>query len=129
MLGDGKTTPMSRVRSSPLLGYVVAALSVVLALLLQSLLVPLLGGNPDSNPFILFFGAVILAAWFDGLRAGLLATGLSALVSSYFFLAPQYAPHTIHAAQGIRLSVFVLEGVLISTLVGMMYSLRRRAEA
>jgi K+-sensing histidine kinase KdpD len=127
-LGYDKIRPL-RGRSPRLLGYGIAVLAVGSALLIQLLLTPWLGGDRGSNPFILFFGAVILAAWFDGLRAGLLATGLSALVSSYFFLAPQYAPHTIHAAQGIRLSVFVLEGVLISTLVGMMYSLRRRAEA
>jgi K+-sensing histidine kinase KdpD len=72
---------------------------------------------------------VILAAWFDGLRPGLLATGLSALASGYLFLAPQYSLQTINAAQGMRLSVFILEGVLISSLVGMMHSARRRAEA
>ncbi len=129
MLGAGKTTPMSRVRSSPLLGYVVAALSVGLALLLQSLLVPLLGGNPDSNPFILFFGAVIFAAWFGGLGPGLLTIALSALASSYFFLAPQFSLQIVSATQGMRLGLFVLEGVLISTLVEMMHRARRQAEA
>lgn len=129
MLGDVKTKPLWEVRSSLLLGYVVAALGVGSALLIQLLLTPWLGGDRDSNPFILFFGAVIIAAWFGGLRPGLLATALSALTSSYFFLAPQYSLQIINAAQGVRLSVFVLEGVLISTLVGKMHSARRQAEA
>jgi PAS domain S-box-containing protein len=129
LLGNNKTTPLARVRSSRLLGYVVAALAVGSALLLQFLLVPLLGGDPDSIPFIPIFGAVIFAAWFGGLGPGLLAVALSTLASSYYFLAPQYSLQIVSATQGMRLSVFVLEGILISALGEMMHSARRQAEA
>ncbi len=128
-LGYDETRRVSEARNRPWLNYGVAVLAVGLALLLQFVLVPLFGGDPDSSPFMLFFAAVMVAAWFGGLWPGLLATTLSALLSNYFFLFPQYAMQTEDPAQGLRLAVFVLEGALISTLVEMMHAARRRAEA
>jgi K+-sensing histidine kinase KdpD len=128
LFGYGKSRPLFGMGSRRPLGYGVAVLVVGLALLLQLLLAPWLGGDPDNNPFILFFGAVIFAAWFGGLGPGLLATALSALVSNYFFLSPQYSPLVVNAVQGLRLSLFVSEGVLISALVEMMHSAKRQAE-
>jgi PAS domain S-box-containing protein len=128
-LGYGETEPVSRARFKPLLDYGIAVLAVGLALLFQFLLTPMFGGDPDSSPFMLFFAAVMVAAWFGGLGAGLLATVLSALLSNYFFLVPQYTMQSAMPAQGLRLAAFVLEGVLISALVGGLHSARRRAEA
>jgi PAS domain S-box-containing protein len=128
LLGYGKSRPSFGVRSRRLPAYGVAVLVTGSALLLQLLLVPWLGGNPDNNPFILFFGAVIFAAWFGGPGPGLLATALSALMSSYFFLSPQYSLQILNVAQGLRLGVFVLEAALICILVGQMHSARRQAE-
>jgi K+-sensing histidine kinase KdpD len=39
-------------------------------------------------PVPLFLCAVMLSAWFGGLRAGLLASGLSLLAFDYYFVAP-----------------------------------------
>ncbi len=66
-----------RVRLRPHLGYGVAVLAVFLALLLQLVLIPSLGGDPRTSPFLLFFAAVMVAAWFGCLWPGLLATVLS----------------------------------------------------
>ena len=41
-------------------------------------------------PYLTFFGAVMVAAWYGGLRPGLLATALSAAITSAFFLAPTH---------------------------------------
>ena len=111
-----------------LLRYGIAGLAVGLALVVQLLLVPWFGGDPDANPFITFFAAVIIAAWFGGLGPGLVATTLSALASSYFFLSPQHSLEINSFGQGLRLTVFSIEGAFISWLLGLTYSARRRAE-
>ncbi len=105
-----------------------AVVAVGLALLLRMLLVPWFGGDPNLSPFMMFFVAVMVASWFGGLGPGLLATALSALVSQYFFLSPQYSFAIDSSGQGLRLIVFVLEGVVISAVVEAMHSARRRAE-
>jgi len=109
--------------------YGVAAAAAGVGLLLQSLLIPLFGVGPNASPFMVFFGAVMFAAWFGGLGPGLLATALSALLSWYFFLFPQWSLALLTFGQSLRLIVFVLEGVAISLLVGAMHSARRKAEA
>jgi PAS domain S-box-containing protein len=128
-LGYGETRRIFKARSRPWLNYGVAVLVVGLALLLQFVLIPLFGGDPDSSPFTLFFAAVMVTAWFGGLWPGLFATALSAWLGCYFFLFPQHSLQIASPAQGLRLAVFVLEGALISALVEMMHSARRRAEA
>ena len=102
--------------------------AVVAALLIQWLLIPAFGVNANVSPFMVFFAAIIIAAWFGGLGPGLLATALSTLLSWYFFLSPQLSFAVVSFGQALRLIVFVLEGVLISWLVEAMHSARRRAE-
>ena len=108
--------------------YGAAVAAGVLALLIQSLLVPAFGGNPDASPFIVFFAAVMVAAWFGGLGPGLLATVLSALLSWYFFLAPPSSFDLGSFGQGLRLAVFVVEGVIISWLAQALHSSGREAQ-
>ena len=120
--------PASSVSTRPwAVRYGVAVAAGVVALLIQSLLVPMFGGNPDASPFIVFFAAVMVAAWFGGLWPGLLATVLSALLSWYFFLAPTYSLE-LSFSQGLRLAVFVVEGVIICELVQALHSSRREAQ-
>jgi PAS domain S-box-containing protein len=107
-------------------GYVVAVLAVGLALLVKLLLDPLI---EEESPFLLFFGAVMIGAWFGGLGPGLLATALAALTASYFFLSPTYPLLVGDFGQVLRLALFVLEGAFISVLVATMRSARRQAEA
>jgi len=103
--------------------------AVGLALLLQWLLIPWFGVDPNTSPFMVFFAAVMVAAWLGGLGPGLLAVGLSALLSWYFFLSPQNSFEIGSAGQGLRVVVFVLEGAIIALLVEAMHSARREAEA
>lgn len=124
-----RTQPVLSSRLRPQLGYAVAVLAVGLALSLQSVFVPLIGGDPRSSPFLLFFAAVMVAAWIGGLWPGLLATVLSAVLAGYFFLFSGYALQIVNITQDLRWALFVLEGILISALVEMTRSARRRAEA
>jgi signal transduction histidine kinase len=100
-----------------------------LALVLQELLYRWVKEGLNATPFLVFFGAVMVGAWFGGLGPGLLATALSAVLSWYLFLYPQDSIALDRFGQVLRLIIFVLEGVLISSLVGAMHSARRRAEA
>jgi PAS domain S-box-containing protein len=93
--------------------YSIACLSVGIALLLMLILHPV--AEMTQSPFLLFFGAVVVSAWQGGIRAGLVATVFAALISHYFFIEPRFA---FNLTQGIRLTVFVVECVLISLLCG-----------
>lgn len=108
--------------------YGVAALAVGLAVLIQWLLVPVFGVGSNASPFMAFFAAVMVAAWFGGLGPGLLATALSAAISWYFFLSLQFSFAAPNLGQGLRVVVFVLEGGLISLLAGALRTARLRSE-
>jgi len=71
----------------PFQRYGVAAASVALALLLALLFQPLTG----LNFFALFVPAVMFAAWYGGLKPGLMAAALSGLAIDYFLLSPAYS--------------------------------------
>lgn len=116
---------MLTVKQSSLLRYGTAVLSVGFATVLMLLLDPLLAMS--QSPFLLFFGAVMLSAWYGGLRPGLLAAVLSGLISTYFFLPPAYS-WTLTLVNGSRLSLFLLEGALICGLSEMLRVAKRRVE-
>src|SRR5687768_6677440 len=59
---------------SMVLRYGVAVLTVELALLLKFLLDPFIA--QETSPFLLFFGPVMISAWYGGMAAGVLATSL-----------------------------------------------------
>jgi K+-sensing histidine kinase KdpD len=87
-----------------------------------------LGLWPLTKPTIapIFLGAVMVSAWVGGLRGGLLATALASLAMDYFFLEPVHSVFSFaHHGDALRLGVFVLVAVLISSLNGA----RRRAAA
>jgi two-component system sensor kinase FixL len=100
--------------------YVFACLLVALATLATRSLEPLLGESISP----LFFAAVMLAAWTGGLGPGLAATALAGWCSAYYF--PNNPPgSTLFSWDDlIRLAVFLLVSVLISSLT----SLRKRAQ-
>lgn len=106
--------------------YGVAVVAVVLALLLMLLLDPWLA--IAKTPFILFFGAVMVSAWYGGLGPGLLATFLSALLSSYFFLSPIYSLDLDLSSRTLLL-LFVLQGILFSILCKELQTTNRRLAA
>jgi two-component system sensor kinase FixL len=92
--------------------YVFAAFAVGAAMSLRALLQPWLAGNV---PYLQFFPAVLLAAWYGGFGPGALATALAALGSMYFYLPP--AGFAIHGTDdALSLTLFVVTGLAISWL-------------
>ncbi|HEY7056846.1 MAG TPA: PAS domain S-box protein, partial [Vicinamibacterales bacterium] len=65
--------------------YVVAAVVIVAAALLRRVLQPWLGPHV---PYLQFFPAILIAAWYGGFGPGAVATALAALASMYFYLPP-----------------------------------------
>jgi PAS domain S-box-containing protein len=105
--------------------YTVALLAVSAALLLTLLLQPLL----QPTIFLLFFAAVAVSAWYGGLKPGLLATGLSVLTVSYFFLHPKFSLLVVNRDSLIRLSLFILVATFITLLSSELHHARQRLEA
>ncbi|TVQ06917.1 MAG: PAS domain S-box protein [Leptolyngbya sp. DLM2.Bin27] len=103
--------------------YGIALLSVVAALALMGLLNPV--ANMVVTPFLLFYGAVVMAAWWGETESGLLATVLSALAAWYLFMMPAYS-FALRPPIVVRLLVFMFQGFVISAMVGSWRTNRRR---
>ena len=103
------------------LGRYVVAVAVVGG---AAVLTALLPEEIERRNATLFFGAVMVSAWWGGFGAGLVSTFLSAAAIAYLFM-PML--HTFGYAQDdqIRLSLFIAVAALISYLNGA----RQRAEA
>ncbi|MDB5340699.1 MAG: domain S-box protein [Planctomycetaceae bacterium] len=106
-----------------LIAYSMAVLGPAVSLLLRWPLWPVL---EDRLPHMTFLPAVALAAYYGGLRPGLLATLLSALAADYFLLTTHTGlqiPY-IHVAVGFCL--FILTGVILSGLSESLHRARHR---
>jgi PAS domain S-box-containing protein len=110
---------------SPMQCYGIAVLAVVLAMLLMLLVNPWV--SMSQSPFLIFFGAVIVSAWYGGMGAGLLSTFSSALLSTYFSIDSSYSLK-FDFGDSVRLSLFVLEGILISGLCEALHTTNRRLD-
>jgi PAS domain S-box-containing protein len=106
---------MSRDPRSALLRYGFAILLTALAVIIRIPLLPALG---DGVPFILFYPAVTLSAWYGGLGAGLLTTGLSALAAAFLYIEPLSTLTNTHFSDVVRLTLFICSGALISWICG-----------
>jgi signal transduction histidine kinase/CheY-like chemotaxis protein len=74
----------------------------------------------------LFFAAVVVSAWYGGLRPGLVATALAAVVTEALLFPPVLAPDT---GTIIRVFSFVLVALLTASLYARGHEARRQAEA
>lgn len=77
--------------------------------------------------FLLFFGAVTISAWHGGRGPGIAATVLSSLLANYFFIDPLFTLDLTYAGS-IRMLLFVLQGGLISGLVGSLRLAQRQTK-
>ena len=116
---------MPKVTRFQIASYGIAIVAVVLALTLMLGLEPWLGMT--RTPFLLFFGAIAIAAWYGGLKPGLVATVLSVFFSNYFFHYPTRTL-TIDPDDLLRLGLFALQGVMVSYLCEELRIAKQRAE-
>jgi PAS domain S-box-containing protein len=92
--------------------YVIAVGSVVLAWLLREALSPIWG--PNSLPFIFFFPAIVLTAWYGRLRLALLSIGISAMLANYFFLEPRHTFGIGNAGEAVGIFAFVICSIAVA---------------
>ncbi len=108
-----------------LVSYLLAVVVTAAAALLRGLLSRWIGFD---LPYITFFGAVMVAAWYGGWRPGMLATGLSAAAALYWFVEPIGRPTVGQAADVVGVLLFVLIGALISAASEQLHRARRHIE-
>lgn len=103
-------------------GLAVAAAALVL-LTLVSYFFDVRGGKPTL--FLLYPAAVLLAAWYGGLRAGLVTTALAALLGQYFLQTPRFD----WRGDRSQLAVFLVESVTITIVTARVARSRQRTVA
>jgi len=106
-------------RKSPALKYGTSILAFMVALALRVL------GNPifdNDAPFLFFFSALALAAWYGGLGPGILATLLGAIAAAVLFLPPITRQGTVEFHHVLHICVFIATGVFISVLMKQLHS-------
>ena len=88
--------------------YAVALAAVVAMAALRLWINPLIG---REFPFLTFFGAVFIAAWWGGLWPTVLATAVSAVLSVVLVMAPPTAHAPLGASELTGLLLFVVIGL------------------
>ncbi len=96
---------------SPALGYGLAVIVTLLAILLRKLLDPTL---ENAAPFTAHFVAIMVAAWYGGLAPSLLALG--ALLTDYSFIDLRGSLAIRDLEHQVSLGLFVVVGVVVAVL-------------
>jgi len=103
--------------------YGLAVLLPALTLLVRWPLHVVLG---DRLLYMAFFPAVIVAAYLGGLGPGLLATLVSALVTTYFLVDPLFSLQIVTVHDGVAVLLFLLVGAILSVMSDALRRAQRR---
>jgi PAS domain S-box-containing protein len=104
--------------------YSLAVSTVVGAVALRIAFTPTIG--PTALPFITFFPAVALSAWYGRLKPAVLCLLLSALAADWFFLEPLHSLRGTSAFNALALAAFVFSSGIIVAALETMHSVRSR---
>ena len=104
-------------------GYIAALLLVGGSLVLRWAFAPFFG---DNVPYLQFFPAIMLAAWYGGFGPGVLATAAAALAALYFFLPPDGFALS-RQSDAVSLALFVATGVVLASLNGRLRAAQQSA--
>ncbi len=94
------------------------ALLIVAALFVLKQLVGATGIQMQDSPFLLGLGAVAVSAWFGGRGPGVFATLLSGSLTSFYYFSPGDSLYGHNWDANIKISLFLLEGMLVSVVGG-----------
>jgi PAS domain S-box-containing protein len=103
----------------------VAVAMVLATVAIRLTFLPALG---MKAPFVTFFPAVAFASIYGGLRAGLLATALSAIFIDYFWIEPAGFA-LAQPSDWLAMTIFLLSGVIIAGVSEAMHRARLSADA
>lgn len=104
-------------------GYIAAVLIVIVA----ALPLLLIGGLGTRYPFTTFYPAVMIAAVYGGMRAGLLATGLAGFLAS-FWMEPVGTLMITDPGDILVMLIFLTTCTLFSYVSELMYRAQERAQ-
>lgn len=110
-------------RPPPHIRYGFAILAIAVTWIVRLILIPTLGSQSILAIFII---PILISALYGGLGAGILATILGLFTYEYFFVSPDLAAVLKDPNNLLRISIFLIEGVLISTLAEAVQSYSRR---
>jgi PAS domain S-box-containing protein len=85
--------------------------------------------GPVALPFVTFFPAVAIAAWFGGLGPGLLGIALSVLAANWFFIEPRHSLTIASVSGGAALAAFVVAAAMIVAAIETMHRVRAQLAA
>lgn len=111
-------------RRRRLVSYLLAVVSVLLALSIRLAAWPILG---TQAPFLVFVGALVITAWYGGLGPGLVASLLSAILADYFLLPPLHTLFPRSFPEFVWLASFCGIGALVSWLMQNLHTMTRKA--
>jgi PAS domain S-box-containing protein len=105
--------------------YLVALAATLAAVLVRSLLDPLMG---DTLPLVTLYGAIAVAVWAGGTRPALLASVLGYLACSYLFIQPRGALGLDEPRNLVGLAAYLITSAIIIGFGATLWEARRRAE-
>ena len=104
--------------------YAVAVATVVLAWAARAALTPLWG--PTGVPFIFFYPAIVVTAWYGRRGPALLAIVLSTLTANWFFVEPRHSFWLSRPSEVVALAAFVIVDLILVGAVELMHGARER---
>ena len=116
-------------RAKPVERYALAIGATLIAFVLRLALDPGLG---DDFPFIMFYCAIAITAWYGGLGPSLTAIILGGLLANWFFMPPRYSLLFEGPPQVARYIAYFLVSLIIAALAEVWrldVTRRKRAEA
>ncbi|MGZ6225830.1 MAG: PAS domain S-box protein [Syntrophales bacterium] len=105
------------------------AVAVAMVLTAAAIRMAFLSAMGMRAPFVTFYPAVIFASIYGGLRAGLLATALSAIVVDYFWIEPVGQFYIEQTSDWLAIMTFLLTGAMIAGVSDAMHRARVSASA
>jgi len=100
------------------------AVAVAMVLAATAIRLTFLSAMGMQGPFVTFYPAVVFASIYGGLRAGLLATVLSAIVVDYFWISPVGQFSIEQPSDWLVMITFLLSGVMIAGVSDAMHRAR-----
>ena len=114
-------------RSNPAFYRDAVAVTVVIAT--AAIRLTFLSALGKEAPFVTFFPAVMFASLYGGLRAGLLATVLSAVVVDFFWIDPVGQFSMGQPSEWLAIIIFLLSGAMVAGISEAMQRARASASA